>query len=325
MLYHLVADLMTGELLTDVFTRELFDGHIELIAHIAPEGTHDLVVEGCRLSALHQFICLLQALHGYLVCTSGTLFHDIGILDGTAAEDDKQSHKGGKERRQDNPVLSRAEEVFTLGMLTRVAGMDIVDVAVEQLDILLSCIGTDIAAAALGHIEGEALGGDRLVLLVVDVVIDILDGRNLKLAGMAGHSQEIVDNRTLQTIGGELALVGHLGIILIEVLGELHLRLFQQLHITHTTDDDTYLDRIVGLHLSLVYLCGDVKLTYTAREIGRTGWQRVDIDGDAGCLDLLLHLYIARTAVEESLEGVDITVLLNNDTVERDAGNLQLA
>ena len=211
-------------------------------------------------------------------------------------------------------------------MLTGIAGMDVMDVAIQQLYILLSRIGTDIArTAALGHIECETLGGKCLVLTLVDVVVNVFDGRNLELAGMTWNSQEVVDDGALKTVGGELALVSHLGIVFVKIFGELNIGLFQQLHIAQATDDDSQFDRIVGLHLGLVNLGRNIETANTAREVGRTGRQRINIDGDARGLDLFLHLNISGTAIEESLKGVDITVLLNYDTIERNAGNLQLA
>ena len=129
--------------------------------------------------------------------------------------------------------------------------------------------------------------------MFVGVEIDILDRWNLELASMTRHSQEVVDNGTLKTVGGQLALVSHLGIVLVEVLGELDLRLLQQLHVTHTTDDDTQLDRIVGLDIGMVNLGRDIEGAYTTREVGRTCRQRVDINRDARCNNLLLDLDIA--------------------------------
>ena len=161
--------------------------------------------------------------------------------------------------------------------------------------------------------------------MFVGVEIDILDRWNLELACMTRYSQEVVDDRALKTVGGQLALVSHLGVVLVEVLGELDLRLLQQFHVAHTTDDDTQLDRIVGLDIGLVNLGRDIERAHTAREIGRTRGQRGHINRDAWRNNLLLDLDIAGTAVEESLEGVYITVLLHHDTVERNAWNFELA
>ena len=125
-------------------------------------------------------------------------------------------------------------------MLTGVTRMDIVYVAIQQLHILLSRISADITrTATFGHIKRKTFSSNGLILTVVDIVVDIFDGRNLKLACMSGHSQEVIDDRALQAISGKFALIGYLGIILVEVLGEFDFRLFQQLHITQTADNDT--------------------------------------------------------------------------------------
>ena len=125
-------------------------------------------------------------------------------------------------------------------MLTGVTRMDIVYVAIQQLHILLSRISADITrTATFGHIKRETFSSDSLIFTFVDIVIDILDGRNLELACMSWHSQKIIDDRAFQTISGQLALIGHFGIILVEVLGEFDFGLFQQLHITQTADNDT--------------------------------------------------------------------------------------
>ena len=142
---------------------------------------------------------------------------------------------------------------------------------------------------------------------------------------MTGNSQEVVDDAALQSLRREACLVGDLRIVMVEVLGELHLGLFQQLHVAHTTDDDAQLDGVVGLDLGLVEGGGNIVFSHTAREIGRTLGQRIDLDSDAGSLDLLLHLDIAGTSVEEGLEGVDVPVLLDDDALVGDAGYLQLS
>ena len=125
-------------------------------------------------------------------------------------------------------------------MLTGVTRMDIVYVAIQQLHILLSRISADITrTATFGHVKRKTFSSNGLILTVVDIVVDILDGRNLKLACMSWHSQKIIDDRAFQTISGKLALISHLGVILVKVLGEFDFRLFQQLHITQTADNDT--------------------------------------------------------------------------------------
>ena len=87
-------------------------------------------------------------------------------------------------------------------MLACVARLDIMNVALEQLYVLLSGIGTDIATATFGHIECKAIGGDSLVLVIVDVVVDKLDGWNLELTRMTGYSEEVIDDGSFETASG---------------------------------------------------------------------------------------------------------------------------
>ena len=141
---------------------------------------------------------------------------------------------------------------------------------------------------------------------------------------MAGYGEEVVNHGAFQPVGRQLRLVGELGIVLVEVLGELHHRLLDELQVAHAADDDTQLDSIVGLHFRIVELGADIEVPYPTREVGRTLWQRVNLYFHTWSLYLLLHLDIAGAAVEEGLEGVDVAVLLHDDAVERQGRNLQL-
>ena len=49
------------------------------------------------------------------------------------------------------------------------------------------------------------------------------------------------------------------------------------------------------------------------------------MDLQARGLDASLHLYITATAIEEGLEGIYVTVLLDDCSVEGDARDLQIA
>ena len=60
------------------------------------------------------------------------------------------------------------------------------------------------------------------------VVVDKLDGWNRVLTLIARNSQEVIDHVTFNTIGCEACLVGHLGIIGVEVLGECNHRLLDE-------------------------------------------------------------------------------------------------
>ena len=141
---------------------------------------------------------------------------------------------------------------------------------------------------------------------------------------MTGNGKDIVNHRAFNTIGSQFGLIRNLGVVLIEVLRELHLRLFDELQVTHATDDDTQGNRIVGFGFGLVELCGDAEFSHTTREIGRTLGQRINLNIDTGGDNLFLNLHITGASVEESLEGIDVTVLLHHDAVEGDAGYLKL-
>ena len=142
---------------------------------------------------------------------------------------------------------------------------------------------------------------------------------------MTRYGQEVVNDRSLESLGSQLRLIGHLCIIVVEVLGELHLGLLQQFHVTHATYHHAHLHGVVGLHLGLVECGRNRVLAYSTREARRALGQRIDLNGDAGSLDFLLHLHIARTSVEESLEGIDVTVLLHDNTLVGNAWNLEFS
>ena len=142
---------------------------------------------------------------------------------------------------------------------------------------------------------------------------------------MAGHNEDIIDLRTLQTISRKLRLVGNLRVILVEILGDVDNRLLDELQVTDTTHNDTQRHRIVGFRLRLIELGRDIELSYAAGEVCRTFRQGINLNLDARSHNLLLHLDIAGTSVEESLERIDVTVLLHHDALESDARNLELA
>ena len=84
------VNIAAGELLTDIVTCELLYRHVQLVADISPQGTQHLVVELAGTTGLHQLVSLLQTLHSYLVGFLATHLADVGIVDGTLTEDDKQ-------------------------------------------------------------------------------------------------------------------------------------------------------------------------------------------------------------------------------------------
>ncbi len=200
------------------------------------------------------------------------------------------------------------------------------DILIQQLQIFLT---REIAhlrtARAFCNIERKAFRLHCLVLTSSRIEEHKLNWRYLKLTRMAGHSQNIVYHRTFYTIGSQFGLICNLSIVLIEILGELYLRLLDELQVTHTTDYDTQGNRIIRLSLSLVELCRDTEFSYTTREVGGTLRQWVNLYIDARSNNLLLHFNIAGTTIEESLERIYITILLHHDTIEGDAGNRQFA
>ena len=52
--------------------------------------------------------------------------------------------------------------------------------------------------------------------------------------------------------------------------------------------------------------------------------QRIHLNINTGSDNLLLHLHIARTPIEKSFKGVNVTILLNHNAIEGDAGDCQL-
>ena len=65
-------------------------------------------------------------------------------------------------------------------------------------------------------------------------------------------------------------------------------------------------------------------MTYAAREACRPLRQGNHLDINSRGDDLLLHLDIAGATVEECLERIDVTILLDDDALEGDAGDLKL-
>ena len=321
-----LLDLALGKTLTDIVVRELLDRDVEFVAHISPEGSQHLVVELAGLVVGHQTGSLLESLGSHLVGLLATLFDDIRILDGPLTEDNEERDKDQCQHGERYPIASGTEEEIIEGMLTGVARLDIPDVLAQELEILLTGEVADTGrTGALLHLEREAFRLGRLVLMGGRIIIGELDRRYLVLALMTGHGEDIVDHRALQTIGRQLGLIGDLGVILVKIFGELHNRLLDELEIARTTDDDTQRDRVVGLGHGLVELCRDRELPHSTREIGRTSRQRVNLNLNARCYDLLLHLHIAGTTIEERLERIDVTILLDNNTIKGDAGYLHLA
>ena len=142
---------------------------------------------------------------------------------------------------------------------------------------------------------------------------------------MTRHDKDVVDHRTLDARCGQFCLVCHLRLVFVEVLGQFNLRLLDKFQITNTTDGDTHRNRIVGLRFRLTQRGRDREMAYAAREAGRPLRQGIHLDINTWGDNLLLHLDIARATIEECLEGINVTILLYDDALEGDAGNLELA
>ena len=71
------------------------------------------------------------------------------------------------------------------------------------------------------------MGLDGLIRILAGIIIGELHGWNGIAALIARNSQEIVDHITLHSIGGESGLICYLGIILVEILREIHYWLLQ--------------------------------------------------------------------------------------------------
>ena len=91
-----------------------------------------------------------------------------------------------------------------------------------------------------------------------------------------------------------------------------------------TSNNDTHLYRIAGFHLRMVKRCTYSELTYASGEISRFLWKGINLHGHSLCHDILLYLYISATAIKECLKRIHIAVFLYDNTLERDAWNLQL-
>ena len=177
---------------------------------------------------------------------------------------------------------------------------------------------------SLLHVQSERLGLDGLIRILAGIIIGELHGWNGIAALIARNSQEIVNHITLHSIGGESGLICYLGIILVEILREIHYWLLQQLEVSNTSHNHTERNRFACLDFLLVKTSRDIELTYSPREIGWALWQRIYLQGDTRSLDVLLYLYISGTAIEEGLHRVNIAVLLYHDALEGDGRNLQL-
>ena len=117
LLYCNIVHIVGDEFLTDILTRELLYRHVQLVAHISPEGTHHLIIELALLALQHQLVGHAQTLGGYLARLVGALLHDVGILDGSAVEYHQQHEEGDERNEQTGPVAEASEEHIICLML----------------------------------------------------------------------------------------------------------------------------------------------------------------------------------------------------------------
>ena len=142
---------------------------------------------------------------------------------------------------------------------------------------------------------------------------------------MTGHDEDIVNHRSLDTSRSQFGLISDLGLVFIKVLRQFYLRLFDEFQVARATDGDAQCDRIICLRLCLIERGRDRKMSHTTREASRTLRQGIHLDFNARSYDFLLYLDITATSIEESLKGIDIAILLHNDTLKGNARNLELS
>ena len=148
-------------------------------------------------------------------------------------------------------------------MLPSGVRLDMTNILVQQLQVFLACeIAYLCTSGTFGHIKREALRLHRLVLTGCRIKEYKLHRWYFKLAWMTGHSEDVVNHRAFHAIRCQLGLIRNLGIILVEVLGEGHLRLLDEFQVTHTTDDNPQRDGIIGLSFGLVKLSRNTEFTH---------------------------------------------------------------
>ena len=188
----------------------------------------------------------------------------------------------------------------------------------ERLHIALvgEVLHAACTALALGYVQMIGLGSERLVLPCIGIEIGERDGRDVVLAGIAGHRRKLVLYAALSTTRGNPRILGHLRVVGVEVGRELYLRLLQQLEVTHAADGHLRGQHVVGAQVLVVHLGGHLELAHTTGEAGRLVGQRVDLQIDGRSHDNLLRIAFGSTAVEELLEGVDAVVQLHDGSLE---------
>ena len=165
-------------------------------------------------------------------------------------EGNQQGHEYHQYQSQDHPIGGAPVEHSTHFVEAARSHLDAVNVLVLLLCID-SCRGI---AVTLLHIDLKGLRLQGLVGIGRRIIIGKLHGRNLILTLISRNHQEVVNHVALHAIGGQLGLIRNLGVVLIEILGEVHYRLLDELQVAGSTHHHAERHRIVGLNLGLVEL-----------------------------------------------------------------------
>ena len=105
------------------------------------------------------------------------------------------------------------------------------------------------AAGTFGNSEIEGLGLNGLIRICSSVIVREADGRDCVFTGVTRDSKKIINHISFYSISCQLGLVGDLCVIFIKVFGKGYHWLFDKLEVTHSADNHSYCDWIVGFHL----------------------------------------------------------------------------
>ena len=131
---------------------------------------------------------------------------------------------------------------------------------------------------------------------------------------MTRHSQILELLGAAQSITSEREVICCFCIVCFEILRECHLRRLNQFHVTSTLDYNLHCDGIVSFHMLRTDIGGDSKRTYRTRKVRWLVRQRTDVESNLWSGYLLLYLNNSTSTIEECLNRVNITILLNDDS-----------
>lgn len=94
-IYRIVVDTEGAQFLADIIAAEVLDGDVELVADVAPEGSHHLVVELAALALEHQLVGTAQTAGGYLVGVVALHSDDVGAHEDGLSETVEQKSEDG--------------------------------------------------------------------------------------------------------------------------------------------------------------------------------------------------------------------------------------